>query len=156
MKLYILRHADAAAGFPDHERPLTQKGIDQITDLTQRFPQKAAKELGAIWHSPLVRAAQTAECFKKGLGLTCPLQISESLHPGGPIESLASELESLNQDPVLVGHNPHCELLSSFLLKRSSHPPAILFKKAGLLCLEYSSDPEQPWILRWYLIPSLF
>ena len=156
MKIFLLRHADAIYGLPDADRTLSQKGVEQMQSLMQHIKPSAVSEIESIWHSPLLRAKQTAELFAQHTGLNCPMETRNELIPGGSIQSLANKLETLHQDTLLVGHNPHMEALTSFLLKRSSHPSMIHFRKAGIACIEYSSHPDQSWILQWYAFPSLF
>lgn len=155
MKLFLLRHADATHGFPDSDRALSAKGIEQMEKLASSINLKAVADIKSIWHSPLLRAKQTAALFVENVKLDCTLSEREELLPEGSVEPLACELETLNQDTLLVGHNPHMEALTSFLLKRGSHPPMIAFKKAGIVCLEYHSHPDQSWILKWYASPCL-
>ncbi len=155
MKLFLLRHADAVHGFPDADRPLSPKGISQIKELARSIKHKSTGNIENIWHSPLLRAKQTATLFEKNFDLKSKTFVREELVPGGSVESLAYELETLDQDTLLVGHNPHMEALTSFLLKKNSHPSIVAFKKAGIACLEYSSDPDQSWILQWYAFPNL-
>jgi len=155
MRLFLLRHADATHGFPDADRALSTKGVKQMQALAHSIKPKAITEIKSIWHSPLLRAKQTAALFAENFDLNCTVSEREELVPGGSIESLACELETLNEDTLLVGHNPHMEALTSFLLKRNSHPAMITFKKAGIVCLEYCSHPDQSWILQWYAPPCL-
>jgi phosphohistidine phosphatase len=99
--LWLLRHGEAAAGSPDAERPLTEKGREQA-----RAAGRALKKLGvqpaACLTSPKVRAADTA-------GIACEeLGIEPQLEPklaGGPFdpEALAA---GLGEDVLLVGHDP--------------------------------------------------
>lgn len=155
MRLFLLRHADATHGFPDEGRALSAKGVKQIQKLAHSINPKAIEDIQNIWHSPLLRAKQTAALFAENFDIDCAVSEHEELIPGGVVESLAYELETLNGDTLLVGHNPHMEALTSFLLKRDSHPSMITFKKAGIVCLEYCSHPDQSWILQWYASPCL-
>jgi len=55
--LWLLRHAEAADGFPDEERPLTERGISQAEAVGRALERLGAK-IDACLSSPKVRAAQ--------------------------------------------------------------------------------------------------
>ena len=67
--LWLLRHADAAEGAPDDERPLTERGIQQAEAAGQALKQLGVK-LDACLSSPKLRALQTAQlaCAPLGVG----------------------------------------------------------------------------------------
>ena len=99
--IWLLRHAEAADGSPDEERPLTDKGRDQA-----RWVGEALRALGvevdACLASPKVRAADTAQIACEPLGVK--VQIEPKLS-GGPFD--AEELAGGEGDHVLlVGHDP--------------------------------------------------
>jgi phosphohistidine phosphatase len=99
--IWLLRHAEAAEGSPDEERPLTDKGRDQA-----RWAGEALRALGvevdACLASPKVRAADTAKIACEPLGVE--VQIEPKLS-GGPFD--AEELAGQEGDHVLlVGHDP--------------------------------------------------
>jgi phosphohistidine phosphatase len=99
--IWLLRHAEAADGSPDEERPLTDKGRDQA-----RWAGEALRALGvevdACLASPKVRAADTAKIACEPLGVE--VQIEPKLS-GGPFD--AEELAGQEGDHVLlVGHDP--------------------------------------------------
>ena len=58
--LWLLRHAEAADGFPDDERPLTERGIRQAQDAGQAL-ERLGVNLDACLSSPKLRAVQTAQ-----------------------------------------------------------------------------------------------
>ena len=65
--LWLLRHADAADGYPDDERPLTERGITQAQNAGL-----ALERLGGIdvcLSSPKLRAVQTAQYACAPLGV---------------------------------------------------------------------------------------
>jgi phosphohistidine phosphatase len=102
--LWLLRHADAADGSPDADRPLTELGVAQA-----RAAGRALERLGANLElcisSPKRRAIQTAELACETLGVS--VTVSEDL-AGGPFEpeAVAAGLEHV----MLVGHEPSISL----------------------------------------------
>lgn len=159
MKLFLLRHAEAEATWPDFERKLTPKGEHSIQRLAQHLDPSIFKDLNAIAHSPLVRAKQTAELFQKHLNLDIPLVETEGLTPEDNPMAIIRTLSSAQNDVILIGHNPYLTLLSHFLLTGNLQNRLFDFKKSGFLCLERLT-PAQPnntggvWELKSYLTPK--
>ncbi|HVU38777.1 MAG TPA: phosphohistidine phosphatase SixA [Opitutales bacterium] len=161
MNLYLLRHAEAEPGDSDADRRLTRKGEKQTEQLA-KFLRKHEVELDIreIWHSPLVRAVQTAEIFKNEVGLEAPLLEAPGLRPADDPRPMGLRLACSRKSVLVVGHNPHFELLASCLLSGATSPVLIDFKKSGLLHLERAEEPGKArplghWILSWYIIPRL-
>src|SRR5690349_7137809 len=66
--VYLVRHAEAAAGEPDALRALTSSGVRQARALGERLA--AAKETPAsVRTSPLLRARQTGEAIARAVGI---------------------------------------------------------------------------------------
>jgi phosphohistidine phosphatase len=98
--IWLLRHAEAAAGHPDERRALTERGIAQA-----RAAGLALKRLGvspqACLSSPKLRALQTAQLACEPLGLQVKV---EPALAGEPFE--AAELSAGLRSVLLVGHDP--------------------------------------------------
>ncbi len=103
--LWLLRHAEAADGFPDDERPLTERGIRQARDVGHALERLGA-HLNACLSSPKLRALQTAQ-------LACaPLAVEVTREPrlsGEPFD-LGALIDGLG-DVLLVGHDPSFTLM---------------------------------------------
>src|SRR5438270_9907029 len=76
VRLYIVRHAEAAPGPPDERRALTPEGHEQARALGRRLRDEGVRP-DAILTSPLLRARETAKDL--GLGDSEP---HERLAPG--------------------------------------------------------------------------
>ena len=89
--LWLLRHAEAADGTPDDERPLTERGIVHAQD--------AGRALAAL--GVKTRAVQTAQyaCAPLGVEVTLEPRLS-----GEPFD--AYDLVAGLGDVLLVGHDP--------------------------------------------------
>lgn len=98
--LWLLRHAEAADGDPDHDRPLTRRGQDQA-----RAAGRALARLGArielCLSSPKVRAVQTAHLACEALAIEVRLEAALSGEPFD-VAALTAGLEHV----LLVGHDP--------------------------------------------------
>jgi phosphohistidine phosphatase SixA len=106
MRLFLVRHAEAAAGEPDDLRPLTPAGRAVARDLGERL---ATQHLDAVVSSPLLRARETAEQIARAAGL--PPQADERLAPGATAEDLKAAIEDRGDTVVAVGHQPDCSAI---------------------------------------------
>jgi phosphohistidine phosphatase len=102
--LWLLRHADAASGSPDSERPLTERGIRQA-----QAAGRALERLG-VWvdvclTSPRQRALETARIATERIG--AEVRIEPRL-AGEPFD--AHDLTAGLGDVLLVGHDPSFSL----------------------------------------------
>jgi phosphohistidine phosphatase len=102
--LWLLRHADAASGGPDSERPLTERGV-----LQAQVAGRALERLG-VWidvclTSPKVRAVQTARIATERIG--AEVRIEPRL-AGEPFD--AQDLTAGLGNVLLVGHDPSFSL----------------------------------------------
>jgi phosphohistidine phosphatase len=102
--LWLLRHAEAADGLPDDERPLTEQGA-RHAEAAGLALARLGTRIDVCLSSPKVRALQTAQ-------LACePLGVSVSLEPalaGEPFD--VHELTAGLGDVLLVGHDPSFSL----------------------------------------------
>jgi len=162
MKLYLLRHGDAAdhgdSRYPnDADRPLTVKGV-QRTRLLAHALRQWEISFDVILTSPLVRARQTAEAIARGLNLHGRLELTDHLAPSGDVERLVYHLNKLRPVPasvLLVGHEPYLSSLVSLLCTGGSHL-SLSLKKGGLCRLEVEAlRCSRCAILEWLLAPRL-
>ena len=102
--LWLLRHAEAADGFPDDERPLTERGMRQAEAVGQAL-ERLGVNLDACLSSPKLRAVQTAQfaCAPLGIEVTVEPRLS-----GEPFD--AADLVAGLGDVLLVGHDPSFSL----------------------------------------------
>lgn len=103
--LWLLRHAEAADGIPDDERPLTERGAQQARDAGRAL-QAIGATVDACLASPKVRAQQTAQLACAPLGIEVE---SEPRLSGQPFE--LDDLVAGRGDVLLVGHDPSFSLL---------------------------------------------
>jgi phosphohistidine phosphatase len=98
--LWLLRHAEAAEGIPDDERPLTERGIRQA-EAAGRALEQLGVNVDACLTSPKLRALQTAQ---HACG---PLDVEVTIDPrlaGEPFD--VHDLIAGLGDVLLVGHDP--------------------------------------------------
>lgn len=120
MRVFLVRHAEAAPGEPDEHRPLTAAGREAAQALGGRL---AAEDPEAVVTSPLLRARDTAGAIADATGLT--VEIDERLSPGAVLADLRAATAGRGETVVAVGHQPDCGDIVLELTGRSVHfPPA--------------------------------
>ena len=162
MKLYILRHGEAAEhGDPryanDADRPLTLRGIRRTKQLAHALRQLEVS-FDVIFSSPLVRARETAEIVERGLRLHSRLELTDHLSPTGGTEKLVAQVNHIRPQPesvLLVGHEPYLSALISRLCT-GGQGLALTLKKGGLCRLEVETLRSGRCAnLEWLLAPRL-
>ena len=122
--VYLVRHAEAAAGGLDADRRLTATGKATFTDLLERIGSELA--VRRVLASPFRRARQTADLLARATGAAAePCDDLASGHAGGR-ELLALAREA-GPGTALVGHNPEvAEALSIAAGKSLPVPPGTI------------------------------
>lgn len=106
MRLFLVRHAQAAPGEPDDLRPLTAAGRDAARALGERIAPHAPD---AVLTSPLLRARETAELIARAAGLEP--ELDDRLAPGATPELLREAVAGRGETVVAVGHQPDCSTI---------------------------------------------
>ena len=103
MRVFLVRHAEAAPGEPDALRPLTHAGRAFARTLGR---QLAAEQPEAVLCSPLLRARETAEQIARAANLTA--EVDERLAPGATADGVRDAVAGRGETVVAVGHQPDC------------------------------------------------
>jgi len=149
MRLYLIQHGLALPEEKDPEKSLSQEGKEQTQKIAEFLKTKSVK-VDAIWHSPKLRAIQTAQIISKSI--FCPeIQEINDLNPLDSVEKFPEEIQSLNKDLMIVGHLPFLQKLASLLLSGSETNQFISYKNSGAVCLEYTDT----WKIAWMVTPEL-
>lgn len=102
--LWLLRHAEAADGLPDDERPLTERGARHAEAAGHALARLGAN-IDVCFSSPKTRAVQTAQLACEPLGVNVTIEPALS---GEPFD--VQELVAGLGDVLLVGHDPSFSL----------------------------------------------
>jgi phosphohistidine phosphatase len=102
--VWLLRHAEAADGLPDDERPLTERGMRQAEAAGQAL-SRLGTNIDICLSSPKLRAVQTAQRACESLGIEVTI---EPRLAGEPFD--VHELTDGRGDVLLVGHDPSFSL----------------------------------------------
>jgi phosphohistidine phosphatase len=150
MYFYLARHGEAMADLIDPRRPLTRAGREDVDRVARQAAQKAVEVL-VIYHSGILRAAQTAEIFARRLAPGGGIQTMSGLRPDNDPSLAAAELVDAANPVMLVGHLPHLNRLASLLSRRGyADGDTVGFMPATLAC--YSRDGSL-WKFEWTLVP---
>ncbi len=161
MRLFLVRHGHATADADDARRRLSERG----TEATRRVAAflKASGAVGGvreIWHSPLVRARQTAEVLREEIGLEARMAEAGDLRPNDDPVAVADRLESMDESLMIVGHEPHLGALATLLVRGKQSPVGFVVKTTTVIALERSGGRHKKsgrtrWSVIWQLAPEL-
>jgi phosphohistidine phosphatase len=129
LRLYLVRHAEAAPGEPDDLRPLTAAGREAARALGARLAADGVRP-DAILTSPLLRARETGGELARALG--CEPKPHKRLAPGATAEDVRKAVGGRGEVVVVVCHQPDCGEIAAEL----SGAPAPAFPPAGLAVLD--------------------
>jgi phosphohistidine phosphatase len=130
MKVYLVRHAEAAGGDPDELRPLTPRGREQARELGARLRDGGLRADVVVVTSPLLRARETGTLIARAL--EAKAAADDRLAPGATRTALAEAVAGRGDTVVAVGHQPDCgRIAASF-----TGGPEPDFPPAGAVVLE--------------------
>lgn len=129
MRLYLVRHAEAAPGEPDELRPLTPQGREQARELGRRMRDELTRP-EAILTSPLLRARETGGELSRALDVED--EPDDRLAPGATADDVRAALVGRGDPVVVVGHQPDCGRIAA-ALTGGPEPP---FPAGGLFVVE--------------------
>jgi phosphohistidine phosphatase len=119
VRLFLVRHAEAAPGDPDELRPLTSAGRTAARALGK---QLARQRPTAVISSPLLRARETAQLIAKASGLTA--ETDARLAPGADAGDLREAASGRGETVVAVAHQPDCgEIALALTGREQKFPP---------------------------------
>jgi phosphohistidine phosphatase len=153
MKIYCVRHGEAAESDVDSERPLTEQGTTDIESVA-RFMGEAGLHVDHMLHSPKLRAVQTAEIFAKYLKADQVNECASLLDEHNDVTPLVDMIPAWHGDTMLVGHLPFMyKLLSSLVLDQPDFYPIVNYPPGTVVCLDRYNNER--WIISWLLSPQL-
>ena len=124
MRLFLVRHAEAAPGEPDDLRPLTPAGRDAARALAQKL---AGEHPEAVVSSPLLRARETAAAIAEASGVAA--ETDERLAPGATADDLRAAAAGRGGTIVAVGHQPDCtEIVFALTGEEVRFPTAAVYE----------------------------
>jgi phosphohistidine phosphatase len=129
VRVYLVRHAEAAPGEPDELRALTPDGRRAARDLGDRLANEGVSP-DAVISSPLLRARETAAEIGRALGVEP--EADDRLGSGATADGLRELVDGRGETVVAVGHQPDCGRIAAEL-GDGVEPP---FPPAGVVVLQ--------------------
>ena len=145
MRLYLMRHGEAKSEEEDSERPLSNRGREDVGRVSRAVAKKGITAT-RIFHSDKLRAKQTAEILARSV---IPAEGICEMNGLGPEDNpilTKAELEASGKSLVLVGHLPHLNRLATMLLNGNSGTQVIEFHTASVVCL---TRRKKDWTVSW-------
>jgi phosphohistidine phosphatase len=103
VRLFLVRHAEAATGEPDELRPLTQAGRETARGVGKQLAAEGVHP-DVVLSSPLLRARETAAEIAKATGAEA--ETDDRLAPGADADALRGAIAGRGDTVVVVGHQP--------------------------------------------------
>ena len=157
IKIYLMRHAHAVSEDEDPERPLSERGREQVRAMAAFLRPHGHIVVERVWHSPLLRARETAALFCDRLDISATRREIDGLLPYDDHRGIARRLSGFGYPLLVVGHEPHLGRLTSMLVCGNVDQEIVDFKKGSIVCLERERTKAQAilWRMCWFLTPQL-
>jgi phosphohistidine phosphatase len=152
MKLYLVQHGEACTKEIDPERPLTERGKDDV-DRLAAFLEKAGIRPDRLIHSGKLRAMQTAERLANAIAPGVELEASGLINPNDNPKAFDWQSESWDRDTLIVGHLPFIAKLVSHLVIDDDDRLIAAYQPGSVVCLERQAD--HGWRIDWMIRPDL-
>ena len=152
MKLYLVQHAKAESKDVNPERPLTEEGRRDISEVAA-FIKTLSLSVDYLWHSGKTRARQTAEILAKVITVENEMVVQDGLAPNDDVQAIKEIIVLARQDLMIVGHLPFMAKLASLLLTGSESSDIVAFRQGGIVCL--NSEDDNQWHIDWMITPEL-
>lgn len=152
MRLYLVQHGEAKSKKEDPERPLSNKGLQNIQQMARYAKHHLNIKIEQIVHSGKLRAKQTAEILEELLTPSYKIVGNKDLEPLADPKIWQKRLAEITGDTMLVGHLPHLSKLVSILLIQDEDREVITFREGVIICLEYNQ--QNHWIVQYIITPD--
>jgi phosphohistidine phosphatase len=152
MKLYLVQHGEACAKDVDPERPLTDRGRQDVERLTG-FLGRAGIQVEQVIDSGKLRAAQTADLLARTMAPLVELETHDRINPNDDPAAIDWQQATGGRDTLVVGHLPFMARLAALLLTGDPDRPVVDYQPASIVCLE--CDVDGRWRIDWMIRPEL-
>jgi len=151
MELYLVQHGEAKSKAEDSQRPLTERGRDEVQRVAA-FAAKAGLKVSQVRNSGKRRAEETASILAEHLSPSEGVLAIPGLAPMDDIRPIAQALQKETAPLMLVGHLPFMDRLAGLLVTGDPDCSVVRFCMGGIVCLEGAGDD---WAVKWMLTPEL-
>ena len=151
MFLYLVRHGDAVDEEQDPQRPISETGQAEVEKIARHLAGLKIT-VDQLFHSPKLRAVQTAEILSSRLHPEKGLSESDGLLPNDPPKTWKKKLKEMDGSLMIVGHLPYLTRLASLLLSEDSEKVQLAMMTGGVMSLR--RDEKGTWSLEWMIAPA--
>ena len=152
MRLYVVQHGESVPKEVDPERPLSEKGIDDVRRLARTL-RLSGVSVARVLHSGKARASQTAMLLTAEIAPSVQAQTFSGLAPMDSTDSFIRGLSDWTDDTLVVSHQPFAGKLVSCLLCGDDETVSTAFLPGSIVCLERGDD--KVWCSLWMIRPEL-
>jgi phosphohistidine phosphatase len=146
--VYLVQHGQAKPEDEDPQRPLTDRGADDVAWVAHWAIDRFGVRPSRVIHSGKTRSRQTADIWARLVGVDA--EQADGLAPNDDPATWVGRLTAETSDVMLVGHLPHLGKLASVLLTGDPERPLIGFQQGGLVAFEHT---DAGWVVT-LLLPS--
>ena len=150
MKLYLMRHGQAAMKVMDPAQGLTQEGAADIKRLAQQLKQQGIRFQQVI-HSEKTRSQQTAEIMTAEIAPEVTLALHDNIKPNDDPHALLAEIGDWQDDTLVVSHLPFVPTLLGLLSGHLGATDAVEFYPGTVVCVFRLADGD--WQFEWVATP---
>jgi phosphohistidine phosphatase len=149
VQLYLVQHGHAQTEIEDPERPLADRGVEEVARVARLAVEHLGVRPARVLHSDKTRARQTAEVW--GGLLDIDVEQADALAPNDDPMVWFQRVDAEPGDLMLVGHLPHLARLAGLILTVASERSLVRFRQGGLVGLERT---DTGWVVSVVLPPE--
>ena len=137
----------------DFDRPLKERGREAAEVVGERLGHEKLKN-PLVLCSPAVRTRETAKIVLDSAKLKVSERFDERIYEASLRDLLPviSEIPENEKVAILIGHNPGCEELLSFITGESRHVPTCALAKIKLE--DWKNVRAGEGSLEWFITPK--
>ena len=151
MRLYLVQHGDALPKDVDPDRPLSDRGRDDIQRLTEWLSGHSVR-IAQILHSGKTRAEETAEILRPLLETGGKFGEGRGLAPNDSPEAFLRQMRHSEKDILVAGHMPFVARTVSQALTGAPDRQLVQFLPGSIAGIERSDDAS--WRLFLFVRPE--
>ena len=151
MRLFLVQHGDALPKDADPDRPLSDRGRQDIQRLTEWLMSQNV-QIGEVLHSGKTRAEETAEILRPLLATHGKVNKSEGLAPNDSPDAFLRRLRDSETDTLIAGHMPFVARTVSQALTVAPDRQLVEFVPGSVAGLERGNDAS--WRLFLFARPE--
>lgn len=146
MKLYLMRHGQAASPQVDPQQGLSREGRTEIEQLANRLSEQGI-QFSCVYHSEKTRAQQTAEIMASIITPDVAPKMCTGLKPNDDPRSLIPEIETWQEDTLVTSHLP---FVPGLLAELTGQTQSMGLVPGTIICLVKENDA---WQIEWVESP---